>query len=262
MREILSIQTESSIMKTFEFADDDCSSAKAGQFIMLWIPGVDEFPLSLSNIKSGSVSVTVRPWAAGSNLLYKMIAGDLIGVRGPYGQGFQPKGRSVALVGGGTGIAPLIPLAESLLSEDREVSLVLAAKNRSELPFLERATNLMDIENGELILTTDDGSIGIKGQAPDALRKLMGGKEIDMVYVCGPEIMMQKVVQLSIAKGVDVQASLERIMKCGIGLCGSCCVGDLVLCRDGPVLNLEELVEIGDELGFLTRDKSGRISSI
>ncbi len=262
MSEILSIQDESSTMKTFEFADDECSSAKAGQFIMLWIPGVDEFPLSLSNIKSDSVSVTVKPWAEGSNHLYKMKTGELIGIRGPYGQGFEPKGRSVALVGGGTGIAPLIPLAESLLSEDREVSLVLAAKKRSELPFLEKATKLMDFDNGELILTTDDGSIGIRGQAHDALRKLMGEKKIDMVYVCGPEFMMQKVVQLSITKGVDVQASLERIMKCAIGLCGSCCVGDLVLCRDGPVLNSQELIGIEDELGLLTRDKSGRISSI
>jgi len=262
MCEILSVQNESATMKTFEFADDGCSGAKAGQFIMLWIPGVDEFPLSLSNIKSETVSVTVKPWAEGSNRLFKMRTGELIGVRGPYGRGFQLNGRSAALVGGGTGIAPLIPLAEALLSEDREVTLLLAAKTRSELPFLAKATKLMDFDKGELILTTDDGTIGVMGQAPNTLDHLMSEKKIDMVYVCGPEFMMQKVVHLSITRGIEVQASLERIMKCAIGLCGSCCVGDLVLCRDGPVLDSQELIKIEDELGLLTRDKSGRISPI
>ncbi|MEE9134914.1 MAG: hypothetical protein V3U25_03575, partial [Nitrososphaerales archaeon] len=79
---------------------------------------------------------------------------------------------------------------------------------------------------------------------------------------CGPEFMMQKVVQLSISRGIEVQASLERIMTCAIGLCGSCCVGDLILCRDGPVLDSHELIKVEDELGLLTRDKSGRISSL
>ncbi|MFQ6011636.1 MAG: dihydroorotate dehydrogenase electron transfer subunit [Nitrososphaerales archaeon] len=262
MRKIQGVHEESQTMKTFEFVDVGCSNAAAGQFIMLWVPGVDEFPLSLSNIKPDSVSITVRPWAAGSHVLYEMGVGSLIGIRGPYGRGFERKGTSAALVGGGTGIAPLIPLAETLLSEDREVALVLAAKNRSELPFLDKATRLMDSKSGDLLVTTDDGSLGVKGAAPEALGKLLKQRKIDMIYTCGPEPMMQKVVQMSRENGIEIQASLERIMKCGIGLCGSCCIGDLVLCKDGPVISSTELMELEDELGLLTRDKSGKLLSL
>ena len=95
--------------KTFYFNDDRCKKAIPGQFIMLWIPGVDEIPMSLSFIRERQ-AVTVEKKGVGTTKMHEMVVGDKIGVRGPYGNGFASNGDNMLFVAGGTGIAPLLPL--------------------------------------------------------------------------------------------------------------------------------------------------------
>ncbi|WP_456398522.1 iron-sulfur cluster-binding protein, partial [Palaeococcus sp. (in: euryarchaeotes)] len=116
---------------------------------------------------------------------------------------------------------------------------------------------MLDIEKyvDEIVFTTDDGSLGIKGFPTDVLAERKD--EFEQVYTCGPEIMMAKVLEIMDFK--NVQVSAERYMKCGIGVCGSCALGKYLVCKDGPVFYGEELKET--ELGKFKRLPDGRIAT-
>ena len=113
--EIVGSQKENPTVKTFTFVDKLCGKAEPGQFVMVWIPGVDEIPMSLSAISvEGRSSITVNGVGEASRALNQKEKGDQIGIRGPFGNGFVPAGGNVMVVGGGTGLSPLMPLTEKL----------------------------------------------------------------------------------------------------------------------------------------------------
>jgi dihydroorotate dehydrogenase electron transfer subunit len=106
-------------------------------------------------------------------------------------------------------------------------------------------------------VTTDDGSYGLKGTASDGMVKTIGEERYDCVYTCGPELMMKKIFEISKERSLPVQASLERYMKCGIGICGSCCIDRWLVCRDGTVFDSNQLSRM-KEFGMAFRDKDGQ----
>jgi len=244
----LDVRSETPSVKSFRFEDKLCTKAEPGQFLMLWIPGVDEIPLSIAGVSGGEVSVAVKEVGDASRHLLKLKAGEIVGVRGPFGNSFtQTRGR-VLLVGGGTGMAPLLFLAKRLSAKADRLSFVMGAKNRSELLFLGELGNVCSEES--IVSATEDGSFGLQCLAPDPLEKLLDKERFNMVYTCGPELMMRKVFDLADKRSVALEASLERLMRCGIGLCGSCMIGKYRVCRDGPVFSLSRLREVKDELGL------------
>jgi dihydroorotate dehydrogenase electron transfer subunit len=255
-RVIRNVKENRSITSVY-FKDEECSSAKPGQFVMLWEPGFDEFPMSLSNYdEQGVCSVTAKPWGPGSNELVRAKRGDVIGIRGPYGHPFTVERCSALLVGGGTGLAPMLPLARALLRAGSKVAVVIGGRTKADLLFekpLQRA-----VRRKNVFLTTDDGSYGHAGFPTDLAEGLIAERKVTRVYTCGPEVMMRKLYEISVRAGVDFEASLERSMKCGIGICGSCSIGKNLLCRDGAVLDADALKEALDEFGLLQRDPSGR----
>ena len=252
------VEQEAEDVKTFVFIDEACLSAKPGQYIMVWAPGVDEIPMSLSIINRGGFSaVTIRKVGEATEALHKKERGDLIGVRGPFGNGFEPvKGRCL-LVGGGTGVAALAPLAEELLSRESEICFILGGRSRNLLIFLNRLQTLLS-GRGELLVTTDDGSYGLQGLASEGTKRIMEEKPFDVVYTCGPEPMMLEVFKKAERHGIPVQASLERLFKCAVGLCGSCAIGEFRVCVDGPIFNSKQLRSIAEEFGKTRLDASGR----
>jgi len=260
---ILSIENESPTVKRFTFKDKLCSEAKPGQFLMLWIPRVDEIPLSILNTeKTGIVSVIVKKVGEATEALHKKKAGDIIGVRGPFGNSFTIEKGDVLMVGGGTGLAPLTFLARSLTSETSKISFIVGAKTRSELLFVDELRELCRKTNGRFIATTEDGSYGVKGLATKPLEKLLKKERFNMIYTCGPEKMMRKVFDLAEKYKVPLEASLERLMRCAIGLCGSCVIGRYRVCRDGPVFTDKQLEEVKEEFGFSKRDFDGKIIAL
>ena len=100
---------------------------------------------------------------------------------------------------------------------------------------------------------------GCKNTERDALKYILKKEKFDMIYTCGPELMMMGIYNLSVAHSIPIQASLERYMKCGIGICASCCINDKLVCKDGTVFNENQLSEMS-EFGKVFRDKSGRPS--
>jgi len=245
---ILSVKTESPTVKTFSVKDRLCAKAKPGQFLMLWIPRVDEIPLSILNAGDGEVSVAVKAVGEATQALHGLKGGDTIGVRGPFGNSFTENYGRILMVGGGTGTAPLLFLAKKLAAKAERLSFVMGAKTKSELLFLRELDALCTEQSA--IATTEDGSYGFQCLATEPLEKLLDREKFDMVYTCGPEAMVRQVFELAEQRGIAIEASLERLMRCGIGLCGSCVIGKYRVCRDGPVFNAVQLKEVEDELGI------------
>jgi dihydroorotate dehydrogenase electron transfer subunit len=106
-------------------------------------------------------------------------------------------------------------------------------------------------------VATDDGSRGFNGFVPALAEKLLEKHRFDQIVTCGPEVMMKAVVAAAMKRGIAVQASLERYMKCGIGICDACAFDDRLICVDGPVFTGEQLAA-SEDFGKWRRDKSGR----
>ncbi|ASJ03645.1 dihydroorotate dehydrogenase electron transfer subunit [Thermococcus profundus] len=223
------------INEVFEAADsvrvfkfDRGFQFEPGQFVMVWLPGAGEKPFSLAD-RDTLIVKKVGPF---TSRLFELKEGDSLWVRGPYGKGFEPVGERVALVAGGIGIPPIYALAKLWGDRFKEKILLYGARTSDELA-------LLDIENyvDEIVIFTDDGSTGRRGYPTDGLREIKG--EVEQVYACGPEPMLKAV--LEVMNYERVQVSMERYMKCGIGVCGSCNLGKYLVCRDGPVFRGELL---------------------
>jgi dihydroorotate dehydrogenase electron transfer subunit len=256
---ILEVKKETSTVKSIVFEDYLCSHANPGQYAMVWIPGVDEIPLSISLMSENETCrVTVKKVGDATSALHKKTIGESIGVRGPYGSHFDLIKGKVIVVGGGTGIAPIIPLIQRLLGIGSDLTLIVGYKNSSELLFYEEAMSLLRAE-GKLLVTTEDGSHGFQGFPTDLLSEEISTDSFDMVYTCGPELMMKKVFEISENIEVELQASLERYIKCSIGVCGQCVLSPLGVrvCVEGPVLNSNVLREL-DDFGVFSRNSYGK----
>jgi dihydroorotate dehydrogenase electron transfer subunit len=257
--QILSVKDESPMVKTFTFKDGLCAKSEPGQFLMLWIPGIDEIPLSvLDTEEKGVVSVAVKKVGEATEALHNKRVGDVVGVRGPFGNSFTLKEGKILMVGGGTGLVPLVFLAKKLASEAAKLVFLMGAKSRDELLFMDKLKQTLVREKASLTATTEDGSYGIEGVATAPLESLLTKEEFDMIYTCGPEKMMRKVFDTAEKHGVVLEASLERLMRCAIGLCGSCVIGKYRVCRDGPVFTATQLRKVKSEFGVSSRDFDGR----
>ncbi|WP_342676757.1 dihydroorotate dehydrogenase electron transfer subunit [Methanofollis sp. UBA420] len=240
---IKAIVQETPSIRTFYF--DPAIPSSPGQFVMVWVPGIDEIPMALS---SGH-SITVQKVGDATAALFAMQVGDRLGIRGPLGNGFTVSGKTLA-IGGGVGAAPLL----NLVSAGQVSTFLLGARTKDELlfaPLIRAACTLR--------IATDDGTDGRHGFVTDLMDDI-DLADYDHICVCGPEIMMVKVLDRLQKAGIAErgQFSLHRYMKCGIGVCGSCATDPhgLRVCRDGPVFTGDSLLET--EFGKYTRDASGR----
>ena len=256
---IQEVKGESPTVKTFTFQDKLCGKAEPGQFVMVWIPGVDEIPFSLSTITpNGLTSITVAEVGEATKALHQRKRSDVIGIRGPYGKGFTLTEGNIMIVGGGTGLVPLMPLTKKLVKLSTKLTFLLGAKTKNELLFLDHIDQTLSKVNAEIVATTEDGSYGLKGVVTDQAEQKLAKEKFDMIYACGPEQMMHRMFLLAERYHIPLQASLERIMRCAMGLCGSCVIGKLRVCKDGPVLTSEQLRDVKDEFGRFKRDFQGR----
>ena len=233
---------ETPSIRTFVFDRD--IAARPGQFVMVWVPGVDEIPMALSSPSS----ITVLEVGDATAALFAMHEGDRIGIRGPYGNGFSVSGRTLAIAGG-VGASPLLPL----VAAGQVDTFLLGARTASELLFAGRIQDA-----ATLMVATDDGTAGHHGFVTHLISRV-DLADFNHICVCGPEVMMAAVLAVLDGEGCAErgQFSLHRYMKCGVGLCGSCCTDPhgLRVCRDGPVFTGNTL--LGSEFGHYARDASG-----
>jgi dihydroorotate dehydrogenase electron transfer subunit len=247
---ILTSTTEATNVKTITFRYP--GPVLPGQFFMIWIPGVDEIPMSVSEITKDVKGITFRKIGDATHALYHLKSGSKIGVRGPYGNGFSLAGKHLLFVGGGTGIATLVPAVEQAQKRKLKSTVIVGVKTKNEIFFEDRLRRF----GATVLVSTDDGSKGYKGFASDLAKDVLKKEKIDAVFTCGPEPMMKTF--LSYCNTIPFQASLERYMKCAIGICGQCCVGKgLRVCLDGPIFDGKALKKVED-FGVYKRDAAGR----
>jgi dihydroorotate dehydrogenase electron transfer subunit len=241
-------ETPSTVTLRFDYAPP----ARPGQFVMVWIPGDDELPMSLSYTDRPK-GITVKAMGATSARMLRLEAGSPLGIRGPYGNTFDLSARRILVVGGGSGSAVLAPAAEAARARGSRVTAALGATTERELLFAERFRRISEAVH----LATDDGSVGWHGFVTDVAADRLRSEPFDAVWTCGPEIMMRKVALAAAPLGVPVVCSVERHMKCGLGLCDACALGPLHVCVDGPVFPANRLMPL-PEFGATKRDPAGR----
>ncbi len=252
-------ENDSTVVLGFDLSYLNCE-IHPGEFLMVWIPGVDEIPMSVSSWTPPIAEITVKSVGEATRELSSFNKGDWIGVRGPFGSQFDISAEHPLLIGGGIGIAPLRLLAQSFLRANKEIYLIAGAKTETELVLYD--FEIIDDDRFHLIITTDDGSMGKKGYATDIAQELLKECTFDKMYTCGPEIMMFKLHLLAKQYNVKFEASLERYMKCGCGICGTCGIdpcGELV-CIDGPIFSGNQLDKMSD-FGRSYRDSTGQKKS-
>lgn len=225
---------------------------RAGQFMMLYSYGVGEIAISISGDPTDPGMVlehTIRAVGAVSTALRDTPVGGTVGVRGPFGVGWDPEsaiGRDLVIVGGGVGLAPLRPMVLGALAERdayRRVILVTGARTPADILFHRDQDDWEATDRIELHRTVDHpapGWTGPIGFVTEPLAQLKPDPGRTMAFLCGPEPMMRFCAQTLLGKGVaatDIRVSLERNMQCGVGRCGHCQLGPLLVCRDGPVVD-------------------------
>jgi NAD(P)H-flavin reductase len=227
-----------------------------GQFTMLYAFGIGEVPISVSGAPGGPLVHTVRAVGAVSAAICAAQPGDVLGVRGPFGNVWPVEaaaGADIVVIAGGIGLAPLRPAVLQVLDrrgEFGEVALLYGSRTPADILYpdeLARLRGRFDLHVDVTVDTAAGGWLGKVGVVP----KLVGGARFDpastVAFVCGPEIMMHFAAQALLDKGVPpdrIYLSMERNMRCGLGHCGHCQLGPTLICRDGPVYRYDELEQL------------------
>lgn len=233
-------------------APEIASLANPGQFVQVrcsdgYTPLLRK-PLSLHEIdkQAETISLLYEVRGQGTKLLTKYKSQDSIDLIGPLGNGFTlPEKGKALLVGGGMGLAPLLPLAQKLKEQGHEPTIILGFNDEQSVCRLEAFQ-----EQGQVFITTMDGSLGTKGLVTKPLAPKLETGEYSMVYACGPEGMLKSVTGIAQKLKVDCQVSLEAYMACGFGACLGCVCqtkskAQLTysrVCTEGPVFNGKEVV--------------------
>lgn len=211
--------------------------AQPGQFVMVWLPGIEERPFSVMDDRP--LSLTVANVGPFTRELCRLQAGERAWIRGPFGRGFRLTGQRHLLVAGGSGVASLALLAKVARGLGHEVHAVVGARSAGRLMLIWRLAEL----GCRVTVATDDGSAGVRGDVVSAAEPWLSQRWADGVYACGPEAMLYALAERTAALGLPCWVSMERVMRCGIGVCGSCHCGERLVCADGPVFPAEWLLE-------------------
>ena len=225
-----------------------------GEFMMLYAFGVGEAAISISgdpSVTDGSITHTIRAVGAVSRALHNAETGGVVGVRGPFGTAWgleEAAGRDLVMVAGGVGLCPLRPAVLGALAGRARfgrLTLIVGARSRADFVFVDQLEKWAQEPQIELHVTVDvpvRGWSGEVGLVTEPLRRLTLDPDRTTAFLCGPEPMMRFGAEALLAKGLaarDIRVSLERNMQCGVGWCGHCQLGPLLLCRDGPVVGYD-----------------------
>jgi len=248
------------------FLDEEAQKAfrhKPGQFVELSIFGVGEAPISISSppTRPGVIEICVRKAGKVTGALFELQKGDIVGIRGPFGNPFPLelfKGKDMLLVAGGLGMAPLRSLLWSILDDRQnygDVILMYGARNPDDILFKYELLSLMNRTDLKYLLSVDVDEEGIwkqyVGVVTGLFKDVKLNPETTYCALCGPPIMYRFVIMELLKRGVrenHIFASLERMIKCWVGKCGHCTIGEFYCCTDGPVFNYSNIKHIKEAI--------------
>ena len=240
---------------------DHAASFQPGQFSMLWSFGVGELPISISGdpTQKDRLVYTVRSVGKATHALVSQQVGSSVGVRGPYGMGWPveaARGQDVIIVAGGIGLAPLRPVIYKILAEREaygRIVLLYGARNPRDLLYRKELASWSRVRDTQVLITVDYGGLSWRGHVGVVTTLFKYARihpERSVAMICGPEIMMRFVTRDLDSFGLkrdQIYVSMERNMKCGIGLCGHCQYGPYFICKDGPVFRYEQMQPLLDK---------------
>ena len=203
-------------------------------------------PISLHYIDNDILEFYYQVKGEGTKYLSQLEKDDILNIQGPLGNGFDIsfKDKNILLVAGGMGIAPFKLLIEKLLYNNNYITLIMGGANETAIKIITR----FDTSSIDLYITTDDGSVGDKGNTVDKTKELLKQKNFDIIYTCGPTVMMKGIVNIANENNILCYASLEERMACGVNACLGCNIeikdnnsesGYTLkkVCHDGPVFD-------------------------
>jgi len=207
---------------------------------MAWLPGIGEKPFSISG--NTPLALTVADVGPFSHAFTQLSKGERVWIRGPFGYGFKLTSQTSLLVGGGYGAAPLSLLARHLRLKGSQVAVALGARTGEALMMVRAFESL----GCQVYLATEDGSAGTMGLVTSAVEQACAEVKPDTLYACGPSNMLVALGEFALLNNLAAQLSFEALIRCGVGLCGSCelpeatCVKlgipeGFLVCHDGPV---------------------------
>jgi len=244
-------QTEDEYMLRFDVSIDHAP----GQFMQVSLLGVGEAPMSICSSSKDYFEISVRSVGAVSSKLCSLKKGDVVGMRGPYGRGYPMntlEGNNVIVIGGGSGVAPVRGVVEHICQNRKSfgsVDLFFGFRTHMDMLFFNDFEKWTDNKmNIDVIFSEKSNHIKYKKEG--MITDLLDGSAFDsndkkIVFICGPPIMIKFVCQKLISKGFNsdqIFLSEEKHMKCGVGRCGHCMIGDKYCCTDGPVFRYDELL--------------------
>ncbi|HPD61078.1 MAG TPA: FAD/NAD(P)-binding protein [Thermodesulfobacteriota bacterium] len=264
---IKKVKNEAEGIKSFtlEFEDENLResfSHRPGQFIELTVFGVGEAPFSITSSPGdkGRIEISVVNVGEVTAALHLKKEGELVGLRGPYGNGFpfdEVKGRDILFVGGGIGLAPLRPLINQMFADRdrfRKIMILYGARTPGLLCFREDLKTWAAQKDSIVLMTVDapdDAWPGNVGLVTSLLPRVEVNAEKTTAFVCGPPIMIYFAIQDLVRMGLAEDAvitSMERRMECGLGKCGHCSIGTAEVCTDGPVFSYRQLKELKESV--------------
>jgi NAD(P)H-flavin reductase len=246
------VETQDSVTLWLEPVAERLPRFRPGQFTMLYAHGIGEVAISISGDPSrvdGLLTQTIRDVGAVSRALHDARPGTVLGVRGPFGTTWgleSAAGHDLLIVAGGVGLAPLRPVLLGALADRQRygrITLVVGARVVTEFLFREELAGWCARSDLDVELTVDQPTEDWNGRVGFVTEPL-AGLRLDpprtIAFLCGPEPMMRFSANILLRQGLPsqhIRVSLERTMKCGIGLCGHCQLGPLLICRDGPIVD-------------------------
>jgi sulfite reductase subunit B len=253
--EVIDAVTETPTIKTLKLKPKEPIIFKAGQFVELTVPGVGEAPFTPSSRPSvkDTLHLTIMKVGKVTEEVHKLKKGDIVGLRGPLGQGYpldEFKGKEILVVGGGCGFAPLRSLMYSLFERSGEFKKLFfrgGCKSSKELVYRQETEEWGKRDDLNLRLTVDIGDKAWKGHVGLVTTILDDAKmnyHKGIAIVCGPPIMMKFATKKLLDMGFQeehIYLSMEKNMSCGIGKCGHCRIGTYYACKDGPVFTYDKI---------------------
>lgn len=264
------IKPETPNITTYRFRPKEPITFEAGQFVELTVPGVGEAPFTPSSNPNvtDTMEITIMHVGSVTEALEKMKVGDVVGIRGPYGKGYDLsdfEGREILILGGGVGLAPLRSLILALfddIDKYKKISIRYGARTPEDIVYFDVLPDWSKMKNTEVLLTIDEphpdwsGTVGVVTVLIDDL-PLLTTVDVDVPFhaetaiacVCGPPIMLKFVNMALLGKGFkpeNIYHSMERNMSCGLGKCGHCMLGEYYVCKDGPVLTAAQIEKFED----------------
>jgi NAD(P)H-flavin reductase len=252
--------TETPTIKTFVLRPAEPMSFLAGQFMQVGIPGIGECPFTPSSDHKKTETIEFSIMKAGSVTakMHEMKAGDVLALRGPYGQPYPIKdyhGKDIYIVGGGVGLAPLRALLFALFHDNdhlNKVEVRFGARTPGDISYKKAIPNWRKHKNTNIVMTVDSGD-ETWSENVGLVTTILKDGDINIKnavgIVCGPPIMMKFVTKRLLDMGFadkDIYLSMEKNMSCGIGKCFHCNLGKFFVCTDGPVFTWDQIKDIPD----------------